>query len=111
MKAYPPFTGRFQPFGKVGLGVQHSKLEIDIVSAGLEATDNNETNPVPADFRIRKTNTKLDGMLHLGAGIDIYATPNIVAEFGFNFATPFRKVGSILGTDYVTIQSRLIYRF
>ena len=114
VKVYPPFTGwlkpfaRFQPFAKVGLGVQHSKLDTDIATSGLTT-----------DFQIKKTTTKLDGALRFGGGIDIYATRNIVCELNATYVVPFAELGSTtregrggtVNADYVSVQWRLVYRF
>ena len=116
VKAYPPFTGwlqpfaRFQPFAKVGLGIQNSELDRDIATSGLTTTNLDETIVVPADFRIKETETKLTGALRVGGGIDIYATRNIVSELNATYVVPFSEVGFIT-TDYVSVQLRLVYRF
>jgi hypothetical protein len=116
VKAYPPFTGwlrrfaRFQPFAKVGLGVQHSQLDTEIVTSGLSTTNTDETIVVPANFRIRTTKTNLDGALRVGGGIEIYATRNIVSELNASYVVPFSEVGP-LNADYVSVQWRLVYRF
>ena len=116
VKVYP-FTGRLQPFAVVGLGLHHSKLDIDVVTSELETTDDPpaKTPPhpitdLPADFRIKSSDTKLDGAVRLGGGIDIYATPNIVAAFSVTYVAPFAEVGSMT-TDYVAIGWRILYRF
>ena len=62
------------------------------------------------DFRIKSSDTKLDGVVRLGGGIDIYATPNIVAAFSATYVAPFAEVGSMT-TDYVAIGWRILYRF
>jgi opacity protein-like surface antigen len=123
VKIYPPFIGwlrhleRFQPFAKVGLGAKHSKLDIDIETAGLATT--NERKPIdappplivaPADFQIKRDDTNIDGVLRVGGGIDIYATRNIVSEINATYVLPFSDVG-FLKTDYVSVQWRLVYRF
>jgi hypothetical protein len=116
VKIYPPFTGwferfaRFQPFAKAGLGVQHSKLVTDIETSGLTTTNRPGTIVVPANFRIKSTETNLDGAFRVGGGIDIYATRNIVSEFNATYVVPFAEVGFI-ETDYVSVQWRLVYRF
>jgi hypothetical protein len=116
VKLYPPFTGwlqpfaRFQPFAKVGLGLQNSKLDRDIATSGLTTTNLPETIVVSADFRYKKTSTSLDGALRVGGGIDIYATRNIVSELNATYVVPFSEVGFIT-TDYVSVQWRLVYRF
>ncbi|MEE8492224.1 MAG: hypothetical protein V3S60_11320 [Acidimicrobiia bacterium] len=117
VKVYP-FTGRLQPFAVIGLGLQHSKLDIDVVTSDLTTTeDPPPTNPptppvhtVSADFRIKSSDTKLDGVVRLGGGIDIYATPNIVAAFSATYVAPFAEVGSMT-TDYVAVGWRILYRF
>jgi opacity protein-like surface antigen len=112
-KVYPPLTGRFQPFGKVGLGLQHAKHSVSIATSGFIANDvlvSTNYPDVPADFVINEKYTKLDGLFRVGAGLDVYATRNIVSELNFNFVIPFAEVGSI-GLDYVAIQWRLLYRF
>lgn len=111
VKMYPPFlTGWYQPFAKVGLGVQHSQLDVDIESNGLSTTNVPGTIVVPANFKIRSSESSIDGAVRIGGGIDIYATPNVVAEGNVNYVVPFSKVGSVQ-SDYVTIQWRFIYRF
>jgi opacity protein-like surface antigen len=116
VKLYPPFIGwlrhleRFQPFAKVGLGVQSSKLDIDIESSGLTTTNGVDPTEVSADFTIKKIETNLDGALRVGGGIDIYATRNIVSEINATYVLPFSDVG-FLKTDYVSVQWRLVYRF
>jgi hypothetical protein len=122
VKLYPPFIGwlrhleRFQPFAKVGLGIQNSKLEYEIESSGLTTTNEQPgNNPppliiVPADFTIKKTETNLDGALRVGGGFDIYATRNIVSEINATYVLPFSEVGFVK-TDYVSVQWRLVYRF
>jgi hypothetical protein len=116
VKIYPPFTGwlrpleRFQPFAKVGLGAQNSKLEVDIETAGLATTNTAETIPAPADFKAKRTKSSVDGVLRVGGGIDIYATRNIVSEINATYVVPFSDVG-FLTTDYISVQWRLVYRF
>jgi len=116
VKVYPPFIGwlrplaRFQPFAKVGLGIQHAKFVSEIETSGLTTTDNAETIIVPADFSIRSTETHIDGALRVGGGIDIYATRNIVSEINASYVLPFTAVGPVK-TDYVSVQWRLVYRF
>ena len=122
VKIYPPFTGwlrrleRFQPFAKVGVGVQHARLVTDIETSGLTTTNMQPVNnpppliTVPADFRIKSTETNIDGALRVGGGIDIYATRNIVSEINATYVLPFTKVGPVK-TDYVSVQWRLVYRF
>lgn len=116
VKIYPPFVGwlrhleRFQPFAKVGLGAQHSKLDIDIETAGLSTTNQAGTTVVPADFRMKRDETNIDGVLRVGGGIDIYATRNIVSEINATYVLPFSDTG-FLKTDYVSVQWRLVYRF
>ena len=65
---------------------------------------------MPSDFAFQATNTSVDGVVRVGAGIDIYATSNIVSEFNFAYVLPFTELRS-MKTDYVAIQWRLIYRF
>jgi opacity protein-like surface antigen len=122
VKVYPPFTGwlqpfaRFQPFAKVGLGIQNSELDVDIATSGLTTTNQQpEPNPpplivVPADFRIKENKTNLEAALRVGGGIDIYATRNIVSEINATYVVPFSDVGFV-NTDYVSVQWRLVYRF
>lgn len=116
VKVYPPFVGwlrhleRFQPFAKVGLGAQNSKLDIDIESSGLTTTNTAGTVVVPADFTMKDTETNLDGALRVGGGIDIYATRNIVSEINATYVLPFSDTG-FLKMDYVSVQWRLVYRF
>ena len=111
VKAYLPFiTGRFQPFGKFGVGLRHSRLITDIATFGLTTTNVDADLVVPADFIIKTTESSLDGALRWGAGIDIYATPNFLTEINATYVVPFADVGS-LHSDYVSIQWRLIYRF
>ena len=111
VKAYLPFiTGRFQPFAKFGLGVQHAKLTTDIVTFGLTTTTTVQDRVIPADFTIKTTESSLDGALRWGGGIDIYTTPNFLTEINATYVVPFADVGS-LHSDYVSIQWRLIYRF
>jgi hypothetical protein len=116
VKVYPPFIGwlerfaRFQPYAKVGLGIHHSKFVVDIESSGFTTTNATGTIEVPADFRIRSSDTSLDGMVRVGGGIEIYATRNIVSEINATYVLPFSDVG-FLKTDYVSVQWRLAYRF
>jgi hypothetical protein len=112
VKAYAPFeifTGRFQPFAKVGLGAQNSKVITNISTSGL-TTLNAAQMIVPADFEFRQSKSSLDGALRVGGGIDIYATRNVVAELNTTYVVPFSKAGS-MRTDYVSVQWRLVYRF
>jgi len=116
VKIYPPFEGwlkpleRFQPFAKVGLGVLHSKFSTEVESEGLTTTNTAETQEVPADFRLKSSDSNIDGALRVGGGIDIYATRNLVAEINTTYVLPFSDVG-FLKTDYVSVQWRLVYRF
>lgn len=111
VKAYLPFiTGRFQPFGKFGVGLRHARLTTDIATFGLTRTNLQQDLVVSADFTIKTTESSLDGALRWGGGIDIYATPNFLTEINATYVVPFADVGS-LHTDYVSIQWRLIYRF
>lgn len=116
VKVYPPFIGwmkyleRFQPFAKVGVGVQHSKLVADIKTSGFTTVSSTEPIVVPADFRLKEKETNTDGVLRLGGGIDIYATRNIVSEINASYVLPFSKLGPVK-TDYVSVQWRLVYRF
>jgi opacity protein-like surface antigen len=118
VKIYPPFIGwlrplaRFQPFAKVGLGVLHAKLESDINTSGLFMVSDDADDPifVPADFRIKEKESRIDGALRVGGGIDIYATRNIVSEINATYVLPFSDVGWVK-TDYVSVQFRLVYRF
>lgn len=95
IKAYPPLTGRFQPFGKVGLGVHHSEVVTDISALGIKIQENSK---------------KTTGVLRFGAGIDIYVTRNIVAEISAGYVVPFRRTRYLV-TDYINIQWRAMYRF
>lgn len=120
VKVYPPITGRFQPFGVFGVGLQHAKLEFDVETADLETMDTPPTDPnnpffrppvdVPADFQIRRTKSQLDGAMRLGAGIDVYATSNIAVELSATYVLPFTEVGSIT-SDYLAFGWRVLYRF
>jgi hypothetical protein len=113
VKAYAPFevfTGRFQPFLKVGAGVQNSKVITNVSTSGLSTLNNAQTIVVPADFEFRQSKSSLDGALRFGGGIDLYATRNIVAEFNTTYVVPFAKMGS-MRADYVSVQWRLVYRF
>jgi opacity protein-like surface antigen len=110
LKAYAPLTGRFQPFVKVGLGMQHAKFEYFIETSGLFARNQAQTTTTSADFVLSETKKILDGVLRFGGGIDVYATPNIVAELTASYVVPFSDVG-IVNSDYATLQLRLIYRF
>jgi hypothetical protein len=105
-----PFDGRFQPFGLFGLGVQHSSLEVEIVTSGLTTTTTPPPVVVPADFVLRSNESITDGALRAGIGLDAYATENIVAQVKVGYVLPFSEVGD-LRTDYVSIQWGLIYRF
>lgn len=100
-----------QPSAIVGLGLQHSKLKTDIVTSGVMTTNTTGTIPVDADFRIQETDTKLDGALRVGAGIDVYVTPNIVGQLNATYVMPFADVGRIMGPDYISLVWRLVYRF
>ncbi len=118
VKVYPPLTGRFQPFGVFGVGLQHAKLEVDVETSGLMTMDRPPaTGPaarppvdVPADFQIKRTESQVDGALRLGAGIDVYATSNIAIELSATYVLPFSEVGSIT-SDYVALGWRVLYRF
>jgi opacity protein-like surface antigen len=116
VKAYPPFDGwlqplvRFQPYFKVGLGLQHSELDIDIVTSGLSTTNTLGTITVPADFEIHSSETNLDGALRVGGGIEIYATRNIVSELNATYVVPFSNTATVQAF-YVSVQWRLVYRF
>ena len=66
---------------------------------------------MPADFATRESRTKLTGVVRLGAGIDVYATSNFVAQLGTTYVMPFDEVASILTADYISLSWRLIYRF
>ena len=62
------------------------------------------------DFEIKKRHTKLDGAVRVGGGLDIYATPNIVASFSATYVRPFAEVGDMT-TDYLSLVLRVLYRF
>ena len=79
-KAYL-LTGQIQPYAILGLGGME-----------VEADGDNE-----GDFAAR-----------LGAGVDVYATPNLVANFGVTYVTP---ADDITIFDYVSIGLGLGYRF
>jgi hypothetical protein len=118
VKAYAPFevfTGRFQPFVKVGAGVQNSKVVTTVSTSDLSTIFNFDPptkgpEVVPADFQFRESKSSLDGVLRFGGGIDIYATRNIVVELNTTYVVPFAKMGS-MRADYVSVQWRLVYRF
>jgi opacity protein-like surface antigen len=118
VKIYP-FTGRFQPFAVGGVGLQQSKLDVDIVTSGVTTEALNPQPPpdpplvlpdIGADFRIRKRNSKVDGAVRVGGGIDVYATSNIVGSLSVTYVHPFSQVGT-LRTDYVSLVWRVLYRF
>lgn len=111
VKIYPPLTGRFQPFGVVGLGLQNSRLEVDMVTSGLTTTDEGENVVVSADFQVRSRKNTLDGVVRLGGGIDMYATENVAVELNATYVLPFVDVGGITTTDYLSVGWRLKYRF
>jgi opacity protein-like surface antigen len=112
LKVYPPLTGRIQPFVKVGIGMQHSKLDVDIATTGLATLTNDQAQMlvVPADFQFRARETNVDGAVRVAGGVDIYATPHILAEINVGYVAPFAKVGSVF-TEFLAVQWRLIYRF
>jgi opacity protein-like surface antigen len=120
IKLYPPFIGwlrhleRFQPYAKVGVGVQHSELEYEITTSDFITTNLIRDQPpvlfAPADFILKSTKTSTDGVLRVGGGFDIYATRNIVSEISAAYVVPFSDTG-FLNTDYVSVQWRLVYRF
>jgi len=110
VKMYLPFDWRIQPFAKVGLGVQHSKVDVDIETASLFASNTANTVVVPADFEIHDRDSGYDGVVRVGGGADFYATENWVFEGNVNYVVPFANVGSI-NADYVAIQWRIVYRF
>ena len=74
LKAYPPFTGRFQPFAKFGLGVQHSEIVINFATSGLTSIGETpaETVTFPSDFQFQATNTSVDGAIHQDARLSIF---------------------------------------
>jgi opacity protein-like surface antigen len=120
VKVYP-FTGRFQPFAVAGAGLQHSVLDVDLVTSGITTTEqppqpapgqppNPPMHTLSGDFQIKKRETKLDGAVRVGGGLDIYATPNIVASFSATYVRPFAEVGSMT-TDYLSLVLRVLYRF
>ena len=80
---------RVQPFALLGLGLMHSKIDSKL--GGLEGT-NNES------FAAR-----------LGAGIDLYITPNILGSLDFSYVIPTNR--DLEGLDYVAFGWGLQYRF
>jgi hypothetical protein len=112
VRMFLPTDWRIQPSVIFGLGLQHSKLDVDLVTEGLETTDNLGTfDDLDADFELDRSRTKLTGAIRVGGGIDFYATPNIVGQLNATYVLPFNDVGSVMTTDYVSVVWRLIYRF
>ena len=85
-------TGRYQPFLLVGLGVMSAKAKFrDTVGLGLAASERF------TDFTTR-----------FGAGLDLYATENVVLSVGADYVLPF---GDLKDTDYISFGWGLQYRF
>jgi hypothetical protein len=110
IRMFPPTDWRIQPSALFGLGIQHSKLSVDLAMPGLTTTDSSGAITVPADFSL-ENKTKLTGAIRLGGGIDFYATPNIVGQLNATYVLPFDEVGSVVTADYMSFTWRVIYRF
>ncbi len=114
VKIYPPLTGRFQPFVKAGLGVQHAELDTLVATTGLTSTNADEVPsppyPLDADFTINRSRKNLDGALRFAGGIDLYATEHIFTEVNVGYVVPFAELES-MRIDYLSVQLKLMYRF
>ena len=85
-KVYP-MTGRFQPYGLVGVNGMNVRLEHRPTGLDVNGTD----------FAFR-----------FGMGLDIYATRNIVVGLEGTYVW---GVGDVLERDYGTIGGGILYRF
>jgi opacity protein-like surface antigen len=83
-----PLTGRFQPFGLIGLGLLSSELE-DEVGIGAEVDE--------TEFAMR-----------FGAGLDIYITRNFLGSLDFSYVLP---TGDLDEVDYIRFGWGFGYRF
>lgn len=83
-KAYP-ITGRFQPFGLLGIGYMNAELS----ALGFSQDE--------GGFAAR-----------FGGGVDYYITPNIVGSLDVSYVLP---TGNIEDIDFVSIGWGFAYRF
>jgi opacity protein-like surface antigen len=90
-KAYL-LTGRFQPYGLVGIGAMTIDSRIDDVvgNAGSKSTSNTM-------FAAR-----------FGGGIDVYVTKHIVAKAGVDYLMP---ISGIRNFEALIVDAGLEYRF
>jgi len=93
-KAHLPL-GRFQPFGLVGVGMMAaSTKERNAAEEALGATATNESKGVALRF---------------GAGMDFYATKNIVLNVGAGYVLPLGN--NIKYLNYISVGWGVQYRF
>jgi opacity protein-like surface antigen len=105
-----PVGGRFQPYGMVGLMLQHAKLDFESRSQGLTTVTDPGMVVVNADYSISDDETRLDGAFRVGLGIDLYVTEHVALEVKGDYVVPFDKIEPIL-TDYGSVRWGLLYRF
>jgi opacity protein-like surface antigen len=108
-----PFGGRFQPFGIFGLGLIHSRVDIDIETQNLTtpAMTSNPTGVIdlPANFVYQKHPDQIDGGLRAGVGMDAYLTEHVAAEIKADYVFNFSP--NIVETNWVSVRLGILYRF
>ena len=96
--------------------MQHAKFEFDVDTDDLmtiappKPLTPGPPLDVPADFKLKSSDSGLTGAIRVGAGIDVYATSNIAVELNTTYVLPFEKVGSVT-SDYMSLVLRVLYRF
>jgi len=109
-----PLTGRVQPFGVVGLGVNDSRVKVTGASDDLTTTANLSNNTtledVPAEFAVVEEGSKLDGAIRVGLGVDVYVTEQVAAEVKTDYVVPFSET-EFLATDYLSVRVGVLFRF
>jgi opacity protein-like surface antigen len=107
-----PFGGRFQPFGVFGVGLIHSRVDIDIETENVTTLAYPpDAAPVvlPANFVYSKHPSQTDGGLRAGLGMDAYLTEHVAAEVKADYVYSFSP--NITDTNYFSVRLGLLYRF